>query len=113
MLPPVAGNIAGNLATQLIGGLVGGSAPPAIATASNKITVAPIAVNLGEILRPYNEGSVTNGGYGMPVASRFITNLSGNETFTVSGGGELNLSSPLVLAVIGGIVAMVVFMRKK
>jgi hypothetical protein len=36
------------------------------------INVAPVGVNLGEILRPFREGSPANGGYGIQTPSRWI-----------------------------------------
>ena len=104
----------GTAALQGLGAALGGSLPPNVsrAQASNYINVAPVGVNIGEIVRPYNEGSLTNGGYGIPLASRFIDGLSGRQTVEALGGGSVTVS-PLILAAGAGAVVLVLLAFKK
>lgn len=77
------------------------------------INVCPVGVNLGEILRPYNEGAYSNGGFGLETASRYVpAALYPNETLSVSTplGG---VSVPTIAAVIAGIVLLFFFLRGK
>lgn len=67
------------------GAMSGGAAPAAGALSSalastpssasgditgSPISISPVGINFGEIIKPYNEGSLSNGGYGIYAQSR-------------------------------------------
>jgi len=71
MWQDIAGNAAGTVLKDTVGGGVGRSSATG-GTSADYINVAPVGVNLGEILKPYNEGSLRNGGYGLLNPGRYF-----------------------------------------
>lgn len=88
---------------------IGGGPGPTTSAASplNHISVAPIGVNLGEILRGPLEGSPENGGVAADYLSRI---LGGNKQ--ISLGGEIKGSSPGFLLGIIGLGAAIFFITR-
>jgi len=99
----------------VMGDVTGAGAEPVGLNVSNRtpINVCPIGVNLGEILRPYNEGSVTNGGYGLEIPSRYAT--LGNQTVaSLIPTGDAPMLSPMFLGALGvGVIGLYFLMRRK
>jgi len=62
------------------------------------IHVAPVGVNLGAILAPFNEGSPSNGGYGLDLPGRYQTIGTGTGALPTRGGVPWK-----VLIAIGGL----------
>jgi len=108
-----AGAIAGQVVGNALSGLLGGSAAPTLSANSATINVAPVGVNLGEILKPYNQGSMTNGGFGLPIASRFVDGLNGAQTFEVQGGASTTISPMIIAAGLGAVFLVAVMVRKR
>lgn len=111
------GNPAGAVAGQLVGGVLqgvlGGQPAPTVSANSSVVYVGNTGINLGEILKPYNEGSLTNGGYGIPIASRLIDNLSDQQSISLEGvGGSLSFS-PWILIAAGGALVVILAARKR
>lgn len=113
MAAPVA---AAPLASSLAGVLTGlgaGNAGPAVSHNASRINVInPGQTNLGDLIRPYNEGSITNGGYGLSVASRWLEGMGGAGRpvgFTASG----SVSNPIVLAALAGGLGLVWLLARR
>lgn len=81
---------------------------------SGGIVVAPIATNIGEILKPFIENSTENGGYGYDYPSRMAA-TSGNTTpqsvFNSGGGIGSILANPIVW--IGGAAILIALLAFK
>lgn len=107
----------GQAAAGALSGLLGGQAPPAVSNNASRINVAPVAVNFGEILRPFNAGSLTNGGFGLDVADRFVDSLRPRGILggplRVEGAGALSIDPTLILVVGGGLVLLAALARRR
>jgi hypothetical protein len=66
-----ATTLGANLLSGLFKGAGGGPTVSKLVDMSS-IDVAPVGVNLGEILKPYQEGSPQNGGYGISIPSQYL-----------------------------------------
>lgn len=115
-MDPLLGQIAGQTATGLVSSLTGQNDVSGLTRSGDIadrsiIRIAPVGVNLGAILQPYNEGSLENGGTGLDIISRYIP-ASENSSFStlVSDRSSINLLWP---AVIAGAVVLVLFMRRR
>jgi len=100
-IPSITGGASGP--SQAQGGAVNNRSP---------IHIAPVGVNLGAIISPYNEGSAENGGAGLDIASRFIDAQFGR-TVTQTSTPVATKEFPWVM-VIGcgaGICAILTFMK--
>ena len=94
-------------------GFTGGAAGPAVSGGDlrfsdrNLINVAPVGVNLGEILRNF-EGPAENGGFGLETRSRYIngSRASGGVAVQAGFGG-----AGLLLIVAAGAAAVFFFAR--
>lgn len=81
---------------------------PIIGAAPN-IQVAPVGLNLGEIMRPLIEGSLTNGGSGLDVPSRWLPSAA-NMSRAPAGAA---LDGDMVkLLLFGGLAVAVLAMMK-
>lgn len=68
--------------------------PPDNFSPVSSINVAPVGVNLGEILKGYDQGGVTNGGMGANIPSRYTQQyLEGNKNFPAESqdDGTMNM----------------------
>jgi len=75
--------LATGVGQALPGLLGGGGGMPTMSGPINDrtaINVAPVGVNLGAILNPYNQGSTENGGYGLELLSRWAPTEAGIQT---------------------------------
>ena len=86
------------------GGGGGGGAPPMPQTfnPNTPINVAPVGVNLGEILKGYEQGSSVNGGSGARIPSRYAQKFMDNAAPSVPAKSPGLSVSPIL---IGGLVA--------
>jgi hypothetical protein len=50
----------------------------------SSIDVAPVGVNLGEIVKPYQEGSPANGGYGITLPSRYLPDQNATDSESIN-----------------------------
>lgn len=76
-LGALLGGVSGLNALESIGDIIPGGGGPSEAyggVLSNRtpIHIAPVGVNLGAIIAPFNQGGPENGGMGLDIASRFI-----------------------------------------
>ena len=68
------------------------------------INVAPTGVNIGEILKPYQQASRANGGYGMQLPSRLFPNSNKVKQYTPETYGEKEETDyTLPVLIIGGV----------
>ena len=73
------------------------------------VNIAPVGVNLGAILDPYNQGSAQNGGFGLELMSRYAPAARDNASLSVSAG----LGSYLLpILLLGGGLLVFMFLRK-
>jgi hypothetical protein len=80
------------------------------------INIAPSAVNLGEILKPFKQGSTANGGYGLQTPSRYLSDNNGQiEQYQPVSLGEQDegdgIGMPLILIAGAGIIGIVVWRK--
>jgi hypothetical protein len=86
------------------GGGVTGAAPSNQEFNPNSpINVAPVGLNLGEILKGYEQGSATNGGSGARLPSRYAQQFMQNAAPNIPTQSPGFSVSPVVL---GGVVAL-------
>jgi len=87
------------------GGGVGGAAPSNQEFNPNTpINVAPVGLNLGEILKGYDQGAATNGGSGARMPSRYARQFIDNAAPSVPTQRQTGFSVSPVM--IGGVVAL-------
>jgi len=86
------------------GGGGGGGAPPTNQTfnPNTPINVAPVGVNIGEILKGYEQGSSVNGGSGARLPSRYAQKFIDNAAPNIPAQSLGMSVSPIL---IGGLVA--------
>ena len=75
------------------------------------INVSPVAVNLGEILRNFNEGSPPNGGFGINGPSRYMPVKSFSED-TFRSPDKMSIQHWPWLAIAAGAGLLLAFMIK-
>lgn len=85
------------LLDAITGGIAGPEAPDMSSIANRSpINIAPVGVNLGAILQPYDQGSLENGGSGMTTISRYMGASSGSPS--VNQVGQQPSIVPIVIA---------------
>lgn len=96
--------------------LTGGAAAPSEAGGDlsdrSRIHIAPVGVNLGAIMAPYQEGSPENGGYGLELMSRYLTNVSAPRT-TALTQADTGFPMGLLIAGAGGLLLVLVLLRTR
>jgi len=106
-------------ATQVASAAAGAPAAPAYGSQANRtpINVQPIGVNIGEILRPTMEGSVTNGGTSVPLPSRYApgADIQMNKAGSPPAKTSMSVSMPgnAIIWVAGGAAALVAFVAAR
>jgi len=68
------------------------------------VNIAPIGVNVGEILKPYNQGSVENGGFGLEYPSRLMP-LTASLSSNIPTKGISGWFWPVIIG-LGGLVVL-------
>lgn len=79
-----------DLAGTMLGGETAGQnaaaetlmAAPSSVAGRNPINIAPVGVNLGAVIAPFNEGSPENGGFGVDMTSRLLPVQAGDVYFS-------------------------------
>lgn len=88
-------------------GITGGAAPKQMDfSPTSPINVAPVGVNLGEIIKGYEQGGVTNGGSGARIPSRYASQyVQGNSNIPANqktkGNNELLIVGGISAATLG------------
>jgi len=77
------------------------------------INIAPIGVNLGEIIRPFNEGSPANGGYGLEIPSRYRTTPAVAELPLTGGAGVQSGGTVWTYLILGAMAVAGFFILRK
>lgn len=97
-------------------GSVTGGGTPGIAKGElsdrSPIHIAPVGVNLGAILAPFNEGSPENGGYGINTLSRYMPERMQSE-FQLAATGTTQKGNYLIYIVGAGALALAVLLFRK
>lgn len=108
MAVPVAA-IAG-AASSAFGAMSPAPGAPQSFNPNTPINVAPVGVNLGEILKGYEQGSAVNGGSGANIPSRYAQQFMDNAANNVpakeepgNGNGQMLLITGIAIA--GGLAA--------
>jgi len=83
---------------QMGAAALGGGASSGDVSDRSPVHIAPIGVNLGAILQPFNAGSPENGGYGMDLMSRWAPKQVSMDTLVSSRGAPMNW--PLVIGAV-------------
>lgn len=97
-------------ASSLVSGLAGGSAAP-VAMTPDHINVAPVGVNFGAMLQPFDQGSPENGGYGVVLPSRYGgSSTTPSLKYTPSEKAPV-FNLPLIACAALGGLALFMFMR--
>jgi hypothetical protein len=91
--------------------------PAALDASSNlndrsAVHIAPVGVNLGAIISPFNDGSPENGGFGLDIAARFIANNT-SARVTPLTTTESVLKTPWIIGgiVVGGLALVFLIFR--
>jgi len=102
-------------AISAVGGVaeaaLGGGAASGDVSDRSPVHVAPIGVNFGAILQPFNAGSPENGGYGMDLMSRWAPKQVSMDTLVSSRGEPMNW--PLIIGGLAVVGIGVFLLRKK
>lgn len=97
----------GGMAEAALGG---GAASGDIANRS-PVHVAPIGVNFGAILQPFNAGGPEEGGYGMDLMSRWAPKQVSLDTLASSRGAPMNW--PLIIGAVAAVGLGFYVLKKK
>lgn len=108
----VVGTQTGQVPIQLAGGEAGPAESWGLFSDRSPIHIAPVGVNLGAILAPYQEGSPENGGYGLELMSRFMDMTKGSASEEISVmQGKTPSSTYFALAIAGvGILGLIIIL---
>lgn len=112
----LAGSVLGPITQGLSSTFGVPSAAPTGVTDAGGVYIAPTAVNFGEILQPYNEGPIGNGGY-PTTYSRYVSGLAGVDVSAArldAGAPDPDGDAPLwpwLLAGLGGVVVLAIAMK--
>lgn len=119
-IPQGAEALVGAMATGgvPIPSMTGGAAAPSGSEGAysnrNPINVAPVGVNLGAILQPFNEGGPENGGFGLDLMSRYVDKSMGpRETLLTTAPQDVPYGT--IIIVIGAVASLffILKMRKR
>ncbi len=106
------GAVAG-VAGQAMNAITGKSAGPSRSgdlSDRSPIHIAPVGMNLGAIMAPFNEGSPENGGWGIETPNRYRTMMASVPSF--GGSSREGVSMPMVALIAGaGILTVFMLMR--
>jgi len=89
---------------------LGGGAASGDVSDRSPVHIAPIGVNLGAIMQPFNTGSPENGGYGMDLMSRWAPKQVSMDTLVSSRGAPMNW--PLIIGAVA-VAGLGFFLLKK
>lgn len=107
----LVGTQTGQVPIQLAGGEAGPAESWGLFSDRSPIHIAPVGVNLGAVLAPYQEGSPENGGYGLELMSRFIDVTAGNSSENITALQGKN--NTLIYCIIGiAILSAFLIMRR-
>lgn len=98
-----------------VAGITGGAAPKQMDfSPTSPINVAPVGVNLGEIIKGYEQGGVTNGGSGARLPSRYASQyVSGNNNIPADSKEDGNNTLIIVGAVSAATLGLFYFIFKR
>lgn len=107
----VVGTQTGQVPIQLAGGEAGPAESWGLFSDRSPIHIAPVGVNLGAILAPYQEGSPENGGYGLELMSRFIDVTAGGSSEQIAALQGKNNTLTYLMIGAGLLAALFMFWR--
>lgn len=97
--------------------LGGGQSGPAVSGGEmgnrSPIHIAPVGVNLGAILAPFQQGSPENGGYGLDVISRYAENISAPRATSLTDPIVNSPMQGMLVAAGGGLLLLLILLRTK
>lgn len=103
-------------APTLQGAAAGATAPAPDLTTQTSDTrqvfnIIPSGINIGEITKPYNEGSLVNGGYGFVFDSRYTSGVNPDLQRVSLDSNQARL--PIIpILIIGGAIGLIFFLRR-
>lgn len=118
-VPTGAESIVGAMATGAIPipSMTGGAAAPSGSEGyfSNRspVNIAPVGVNLGAILQPFNQGAPENGGYGLDLMSRYVENKYGARETAISIAPSTSIPYVWIMVALGGAGALIFILKKR
>ena len=110
----LSGSKQGGGGSGILGGGMSGAVSP-ISDMSNRspIHIAPVGVNLGAILAPFQEGSPENGGFGLDLMSRYAADMGAPRATSLTTPIVHNDSQGMLIAAAGGLLLLLIMLRTK